>query len=733
MSGIPQRRALGVRNDNVKSRLPMLSKLPVKDAIPVSRKRKVETSTVPGAPIGKKLCTDQRTTKPAVTARKVTAKPARATGVIKRGPVTAAKKPISATARGTKTARPAVKKPIGNANTKQTAPPGMRKPAKNGVKSVKPGWDLRGQILDLQASVSEKEEELLVVKETAQSHLEEKETLQTQVEILEGRIKEITRELEVKSGKYDLLQRETISMEMELSNTKATVERKEMVIKERDGEIRGLKQNIDEMTATIEDQNKKLIEAEETRKRLHNAVQELKTTLERREMVISDRDNEISNLNKTVEDLKAKIEEQHQELIEGEEARKSLHNTVQELKSTLERKEMVINDRDAEITNLNGTVEELNAKLEEQHQKLIEGEEMRKYLHNAVQELKGNIRVYCRVRPLLTGEEEEAQDFISFSEDQKLLELINLRDRSVNKTSKKLEFSFDHIFGPASTQSEVFSEISQLVQSALDGYNVCIFAYGQTGSGKTFTMEGPVRTDTHQEGMIPRAVGQIFLAASSLQDKGWQFEMEATFLEIYNEVIKDLLGQDSSKKPEIHMVGGKSKEVEVTNIEKYSVTSEGQVADLLMKAAKNRAVASTAYNERSSRSHSIFRLKITGRNSITGDSTSGTLNLVDLAGSERLPEAGYEKERLKEMKNINQSLSNLGKVIMALSNKDSHVPYRNCKLTHLLQDSLGGNSKTLMFVNVSPKEECFQETLCSLRFAVKVNNCNIGTAQKKVK
>ena len=181
------------------------------------------------------------------------------------------------------------------------------------------------------------------------------------------------------------------------------------------------------------------------------------------------------------------------------------------------------------------------------------------------------------------------------------------------------------------------------------------------------------------------------------------------------------------------MVQQGSSEVAVSNMTCSKVTAQEQVHELLLKASENRAVAATNCNERSSRSHSIFRLKITGHNTHTDDRCCGELNLIDLAGSERLKESGSQGARLKETQSINKSLANLGNVIMALANKDQHIPYRNSKLTHLLQHALGGNSKTLMFVNVSPKEECFNETLNSLRFATKVNNCMIGTATRKVK
>lgn len=249
-------------------------------------------------------------------------------------------------------------------------------------------------------------------------------------------------------------------------------------------------------------------------------------------------------------------------------------------------------------------------------------------------------------------------------------------------------------------------------------------------------MEGNT-SDHSTQGMIPRAMEQVFNTSQDLKEKGWQYTIEASFLEIYNETIRDLLGSgDANTKHEVKLVNptntGNTHEVMVTNVKTVNVTSESQVYSLLEKATQNRAVAATQCNERSSRSHSVFRLKLVGENQLTGEKCQGTLNLIDLAGSERLSQSCSTGERLRETKNINKSLSNLGNVIMALANKEQHIPYRNSKLTFLLQNSLGGNSKSLMFVNISPKEESLQETLCSLRFATKVNQCNIGTAQKKV-
>ncbi|KIM38337.1 hypothetical protein M413DRAFT_30179 [Hebeloma cylindrosporum] len=323
---------------------------------------------------------------------------------------------------------------------------------------------------------------------------------------------------------------------------------------------------------------------------------------------------------------------------------------------------------------------------------------------------------------------------------------ILLNNCSTGQERKEVyNFGFDRVFEPESTQAEVFEEISQLAQSCTDGYNVCIFAYGQTGSGKSFTMEGG--TSEASSGMIPRAVEQVFRVADQMKSRGWEYKMEGQFLEIYNETINDLLGKGEfdKKKHEIKH-DSKTGSTRVTDVEVIRLTSPSQVRSLLAVAQSRRSVAATLMNERSSRSHSVFTLRISGVNvgidgcPGTGERCEGSLNLVDLAGSERLNVSfanGADKERVRETQNINKSLSALGDVIAALGEKgekggDKHIPYRNSKLTYLLQNSLSGNSKTLMVLNLSPLAAHLQESLTSLRFATKVNNTTIGTAKKQV-
>lgn len=239
-------------------------------------------------------------------------------------------------------------------------------------------------------------------------------------------------------------------------------------------------------------------------------------------------------------------------------------------------------------------------------------------------------------------------------------------------------------------------------------------------------MDGIAGTDEKHFGIIPRTIDLLYDCFKQNEKLGWKYELKASFLEIYNEVLFDLLSNDI-KEMEIRMVSAKTPtEIYVSNLTEVPVACEDELHELMRLAKMNRATAATAGNERSSRSHAVTQLKLTGFHADKNEISHGTINLIDLAGSES-PKTSI---RMEETKKINKSLSELTNVIMALLQKNDHVPYRNSKLTHLLMPSLGGNSKTLMFVNVSPFQDCFVETVKSLRFAASVNSCKIAKAKK---
>lgn len=395
-----------------------------------------------------------------------------------------------------------------------------------------------------------------------------------------------------------------------------------------------------------------------------------------------------------------------------------------------------------ENRGLKAKIAEFEVLLPAMEERVRDSEAIRRRLHNTVLELKGNVRVFCRVRPL-SQEEEDAREKTSLVPvstgdlSGRGLELENANSstkpsvsQDKNQQQKHL-FTFDRTFGPTSTQEDVFEEVSMLVQSALDGYRVCIFAYGQTGSGKTHTMLG----NPDNEGIIPRSVRQIFTTAEKDSERGWRYVMKASMLEIYNEDIKDLLGPGPPEGKK-HIISstdtGEAAGVEVSYLEWKHVSCSDDVSSLLKKAMKERSVGATACNAQSSRSHMVFMLAVEGTNEATGQKLSGALNLVDLAGSERVGKSEVTGDRLKETQAINKSLSALGDVIAALGTKE-HVPYRNSKLTFLLQNSLSGSGKALMLCNVGPSSSASNETLCTLRFASKVNATNIGTARRNIR
>lgn len=479
------------------------------------------------------------------------------------------------------------------------------------------------------------------------------------------------------------------------------------------------------------------VELEDERLQKAKEIQELRTKLglEQQDMnqALEEKDRGIQGMRAQIEELKSDLQLEQtlkgalqKQIAEMSVTSMTLEDRNRALRAQIDFLESDSKQQSDSFAAMEARLQEANRIAEEAREKLMKEETERRILFNKYQELKGNIRVMCRVRPVLEESEgDEAKIMFPDLKTSAQIDVMGPEERgSLGNISRKTNpFEFDRVFSPSVHNEEVFGEISQLVQSALDGYNVCIFCYGQTGSGKTYTMSSA-------DGMIPRATHMIYDTVTKLKEKSWTYSMEGSFVEVYNEELRDLLTPakevDAKKKLEIRHDEAR-KQTTVTNCKSVTLDSADRVEVMLRHAQNNRSVAATKANERSSRSHSVFILKLVGENSATGERCHGTLNLVDLAGSERLNHSGAEGERMKETQNINKSLSCLGDVIEALGRGSAHIPYRNSKLTHLLQYSLGGNSKTLMFVMVSPLEAHLKETLTSLRFATKVRtNPNFG-------
>ncbi|KAG7361683.1 kinesin motor domain containing protein [Nitzschia inconspicua] len=370
--------------------------------------------------------------------------------------------------------------------------------------------------------------------------------------------------------------------------------------------------------------------------------------------------------------------------------------------------------------------------------------------------LQGNIQVFCRIRPPSITEIQRGNKTVVESLSETELGCFDSR------TNQWKSFSFDRVWGPDQPQHSIFQDVEPIALSVVDGFNACIFAYGQTGSGKTFTMEGVA--ENNQRGISYRTIQKVFHLLSLKQQQertnailfkttkhddeedqpDFVYNVEIGMLEIYNDECYDLLGSSGAtlaeKKKEAQKAGGKasleirrSKEgrIEVPNLTKEPVNNIDDVFTLLEKGNKNRATAATSLNQTSSRSHMVLWVDV--NSGYEGqDGNKGTLFLVDLAGSERVKKSEVEGDHMKEAGHINKSLSALGNVMEALDRKASHIPYRDSKLTYLLQDSLGGNSRTMMIVAVTPIDVAYDESIHALQFATRVRRINIGAAQRNV-
>lgn len=324
-----------------------------------------------------------------------------------------------------------------------------------------------------------------------------------------------------------------------------------------------------------------------------------------------------------------------------------------------------------------------------------------------------NVKVVCRFRPQNAKEKARSGKLcVQFSSDAERRGcMIPLDDGGT------LKFNFDRVFDTETKQSEVYEFAARSVVKALfKGYNGTIFAYGQTGSGKTYTMGGPDVDDPHLRGIVPRMVSTVFDDIEDA-DENIEFTVTVSMVEIYQERVRDLLDPSKDNLQVKEEKDGDETNIYIAGVTEVFVTEPTHIYDVLKAGASSRAVASTAMNDESSRSHSVFMLTLSQVNNETHNQKTGKLYLVDLAGSEKVRKTGAEGQALKEAQKINSSLSALGNVINALTDgKSTHVPYRDSKLTRLLQNALGGNSKTTLVVCCSPSMYNKEETISTLRF-----------------
>ncbi|PIA12989.1 kinesin-domain-containing protein [Coemansia reversa NRRL 1564] len=360
--------------------------------------------------------------------------------------------------------------------------------------------------------------------------------------------------------------------------------------------------------------------------------------------------------------------------------------------------------------------------------------------NNVAQEKDANIQVIVRCR--------EAPSRAIRSGSSVVVPPVYGQDVKIGGTpSIARSFHFDGVFGPKATQENVYDKVvSPILHEVMQGYNCTIFAYGQTGTGKTYTMEGDLENgsssgNTPMAGMIPRTLYNLFYA---LDKQSAEYYVRVSYVELYNEELRDLLvGTDANA---FESTGGSlkvfdsgtDKGVVIQGLEEKIVMNAREAVGLLQQGAMRRKVASTRCNDASSRSHAIFTITVFIREravTVEGEDIVklGKLNLVDLAGSENIGRSGAQDMRAREAGSINKSLLVLGRVITALVEKNSHVPYRESKLTYIIKDSLGGRTRTCMIATISTAADNIEETVKTLQYASQAKGIrNRPVANKKV-
>ncbi|KAJ4778873.1 Kinesin-like protein KIN-14I [Rhynchospora pubera] len=454
-------------------------------------------------------------------------------------------------------------------------------------------------------------------------------------------------------------------------------------------------QRLEKMRTDEKGTSEKLHE-EESRK-LKGRISDLEQKLENVQQSLADTESLLADRNDEIDALRANIRELEE---------------LREFKADVDRK----NQQTAAILKKQGEqLVELEARYKQE-------QILRKRYYNTIEDMKGKIRVYCRLRPLSEKEILEKEKSTVITPDEYTI-------AHPWKDEKSKQHVYDRVFDASASQEEVFEDTKYLVQSAVDGYNVCIFAYGQTGSGKTFTIYG----SENNPGLTPRAISELFRIIKRDSTK-YSFSLKAYMVELYQDTLVDLLLPKNAKRMKLEVKKDSKGVVSIENVTIVDISSFDELKSIIVRGSVQRHTAGTQLNDESSRSHLILSIIMESTDLQTQSHARGKLSFVDLAGSERVKKSGVAGNQLKEAQSINKSLSALGDVIGALASENGsgkHIPYRNHKLTMLMSDSLGGNAKTLMFVNVSPAESNLEETYNSLMYASRVR-CIVNDTSKNV-
>ncbi|KAI3462271.1 hypothetical protein Pfo_018934 [Paulownia fortunei] len=598
--------------------------------------------------------------------------------------------------------------------------------------NVRPTIDINEKhVLELSKSLEESENKVNQLQEDLHEKQKQELKMKEDLESLKGILRSEKKYLEEIICERDKLR--TLCDEKDSALQAALLEKQNIEVKFAKLNSQGLENNIrkelvetnNQVLRKIQDELKarsaELHAVEESKRKLVNEKTSLEERLSRLERNNADEiafiegnfEQERKTMKLRVSELEKKLEEATRNLVVAQSAiavkdteLSALQNNLRELEELREMKEDIDrkNEQTAAILKMQG------AQLAEMEALYKEEQVMRKRYFNMIEDLKGKVRVYCRLRPLSEKEITEKERNVLANVDEFTVE-HTWRDDRVK------QHMYDRVFDGHSTQENVFEDTKYLVQSAVDGYNVCIFAYGQTGSGKTFTIYG----SESNPGLTPRAISELFRIMKR-DNKKFSFSLKVYMVELYQDTLIDLLLPKHAKRLKLDIKKDSKGMVVVENVTILSISSYDELRSIIERGSEQRHTTGTLMNEQSSRSHLILSVVIENTNLQTQSVARGKLSFVDLAGSERVKKSGSSGSQLKEAQSINKSLSALGDVIGALSSGNQHIPYRNHKLTMLMSDSLGGNAKTLMFVNISPAESNLDETYNSLTYASRVRS-----------